>query len=354
MAQDPFGNQVNMPSFEPPQVSLSTIRLVVAALLAGWLVYSSVYQVESDEVGVLLRFGVHQENSPPGLHFKLPFGIDTVQSIQVQRQLTEEFGFETQKPDKQVPRDAASLRRRQIGEFSRDELDDQARMLTGDLNAAVVEWVVQYRIVDPVPYLFKVRNARETFRDMSEAVMREVVGDRTVNEVITIGREEVASVVLEQLQELNDLYETGIEVDQVVLQDVTPPDEVQPAFNEVNEAEQQKSKLVSEAQSEYNQVVPRARGEAEQTILAAEGYALDRVNRAEGEAARFVALYNEYRKAPEVTRQRIYLETVREILPKVGRKIIVDDDVRGVLPLLNLDSGRGSPAARPTQEGGNR
>ena len=340
MAQDPFGNQVNMPRFEPPKVSPAVLRLVLIALLVGWVLSTSFYQVESDEVGVVLRFGVHQENTPPGLHFKLPFGIDDVQPIPVQRQLTEEFGFET-------PRAGVPLR------FPRDELADQANMLTGDLNAAVVEWVVQYRIDDPVAFLYQVRNARETFRDMSEAVMREVVGDRTVNEVITIGRQEVATVVLQQLQELNDLYATGIQVEQVVLQDVTPPDPVQPAFNEVNQAEQEKSKLLSQAQSEYNKVVPRARGEAEQTILAAEGYALDRVNRAEGEASRFVSLYNEYRKAPEVTRRRIYLETVREILPKVGRKIIVDDDVRGVLPLLNFDAGGGSrPLARPTQEGG--
>ena len=181
--------------------------------------------------------------------------------------------------------------------------------------------------------------------------MREVVGDRTVNEVLTVGRQEVTSVALEQLQVLSDLYETGIQVEQVVLQDVTPPDPVQPAFNQVNEAEQEKSKLISQAQSEYNKVVPRARGEAEQTILAAEGYAVKRVNEARGDAARFVALYEEYRKAPEVTRKRIYLETVREILPKVGRKVVVDEDVRGVLPLLNLDGG-GRPPIRSTQEGG--
>ena len=340
MAQDPFGTQVNMPRFEPPKVSPGTLKVVLGAIFVGLVLSTSFYQVASDEVGVVLRFGVHQENTPPGLHFKLPFGIDTVRKVPVERQLTEEFGFET-------PRAGVPL------QFPRDELSDQANMLTGDLNAAVVEWVVQYRIVDPVAFLFKVRNARDTFRDMSEAVMREVVGDRTVNEVITIGRQEVATVVLEQLQALNDLYETGIQVEQVVLQDVTPPDPVQPAFNQVNEAEQEKSKLVSQAQSEYNKVVPRARGEAEQTILAAEGYAVDRVNRAEGEAARFVALYNEYRKAPEVTRRRIYLETVRQILPKAGRKIVVDDDVRGVLPLLNFDAGGGSrPAARPPQEGG--
>jgi membrane protease subunit HflK len=284
---------------------------------------TSFYQVEPDEEGVVLRFGVHQGNSPPGLHFKVPFGIDRVYRIPVQRQLTEEFGFRTQ---------TADLR----SQVSSRGYEDESNMLTGDLNTVVVDWVVQFRIIDPEAYLFKVRNAQGSFRDMAEAVMREVVGDRTVNEVITIGRQEVALVVLAQLQELADLYEIGIQVDQVVLQDVAPPDPVKPAFNKVNQAEQQKSQLISEAQSEYNKVIPRARGEAEQTVLAAEGYALDRVNRAEGEAARFNAFYAEYRKAPDVTRQRIYLETMREVLPKAGRKIVVDDEIRGLLPLLDL------------------
>lgn len=341
MAQDPFGNQVNMPRFEPPKVPPGVLRLAIIGVVVALVLSTSFYQVEPDEVGVVLRFGVHVATTDPGLHLKLPLGIDRFLPIPVQRQLTEEFGFETPPPP------GGQL------EFRLDELDDQSRMLTGDLNAAVVQWVVQYQITDPVAYLFKIRNTRDTFRDMSEAVMREVVGDRTVNEVITIGRQEVTSVAETQLQALADLYETGIKVDQVVLQDVTPPDPVQPAFNEVNEAEQEKSQLISEAQSEYNKVIPRARGEAQQTILAAEGYALDRVNRAKGEAARFVALYDEYRKAPEVTRQRIYLETVRDILPRVGRKVVVDDEVRSVLPLLNLDGGAIQRPARPTQEGGN-
>ncbi len=340
MAQDPFGQQVNIPRFEPPKLPPGVIKwgiIIVAAVAVG---SSSFYQVQPDEVGVVLRFGVHTETTEPGLRWKIPL-VESVTLIPVQRQLTAEFGFET-------PRAGAQLH------FSRGELAGQSNMLTGDLNAAIVEWVVQYRIVDPVAFLFKVRNAQETFRDMSEAVMREAVGDRTVNEVITIGRQELSAVVLEELQELNDLYETGIQVEQVVLQDVTPPTPVKPAFNQVNEAEQEKSKLISQAQSEYNKVVPRARGEAEQAVLAAEGYAVRRVNEAKGDVARFVALYGEYRKAPEVTRKRIYLETVREILPKVGRKIIIDEQVRGVLPLLNLDTGQRRQPARPAEEGGGR
>jgi membrane protease subunit HflK len=215
-------------------------------------------------------------------------------------------------------------------------------MLTGDLNAAIVEWVVQYRIVEPYKYLFRVRNVQSTFRDMSEAVMRRVVGDRTVNEVLTIGRQEIADEVLLQLQELCDQYETGLKVDQVVLQDVNPPDPVKPSFNAVNEAQQEKERLINQAQSDYNKVIPRAKGEAEQTIRQAEGYALDRLNRARGDSARFVAFYDAYRKAPEITRKRIYLETMSEILPLVKQKIIVDDDLRSVLPLLNLNIGKSS------------
>lgn len=291
---------------------------------------TSWYQVEPDEVGVLLRLGAHVENSPPGLHFKLPFGIDQVVTVDVRRQRTAEFGFRSTRSTKPTSR----FQRARAEETSTEE----ANMLTGDLNAVVVQWVVQYRISDPVAFLFKVRNSEDTLRDMSEAVMREVIGDRTVNEVLTVGRSEVKTVAQQKLQELCELYEIGINIDEVVLQDVTPPEMVQPAFNEVNEAEQEKSQLISEAQSEYNKVVPRARGEAQQQILAAEGYRLDRVNRARGEAARFNALYGEYRKAPEVTRRRIYLETMRQIMPKVGNKVVVDEEVRSVLPLLNLDS----------------
>ena len=204
------------------------------------------------------------------------------------------------------------------------------------MNAAVVEWVIQYRIVDPYKYLFRVRNVDDTLRDMSEAVMRSVVGDRTVNEVLTVGRAEVALEVDTRLQELCERYETGIKIEQVVLQDVNPPDPVKPSFNAVNQAQQEKEKLINEAQSEYNKVIPRAQGEAQQTIQEAEGYALDRVNRAQGDSARFDALYTEYRKAPEVTRKRLYLETMTKVLPKVEHKVVVDDGVKGVLPLLNL------------------
>ena len=219
-------------------------------------------------------------------------------------------------------------------------------MLTGDLNVAVVEWIVQYRVDAPYLYLFKVRNLDETFRAMTEGVMREVVGDRTVTEVVTIGRQDIEAQVGIRLQEMANQYEMGIAIDQVVLQDVNPPDPVKPSWDEVSQAQQQRDRMINEAQAEFNRVIPRARGEAQQAVLQAEGYALDRINRAEGDSARFNAVYTEYRRAPQVTRKRLYLETMQRILPKVGRKLYIDEGTTGVLPLLSLDG----PATRPTAD----
>ncbi len=257
----------------------------------------------------------------------------------VERQLKEEFGFRTEEPGQRT-------------RYSTGDFDDESLMLTGDLNIADVEWVVQYRIVDPYKFLFRVRGVRETFRAMNEAVMREVVGDRTVNEVITIGREELSTVVEQQLQALSDAYDTGIKVEQVVLQNVYPPEPVQPSFNEVNQAEQRRAELINTAEAKYNEVIPRARGEAEQTVQEAQGYALDRVNRARGESARFVALFDAYRRAPEVTRKRLYLETMGAILPNAGRKLVIDEKAGNLVPLLNLDGGRALPAAVGEPKGG--
>jgi membrane protease subunit HflK len=259
----------------------------------------------------------------PGLNFKLPIGIETVKKVPVERQLKEEFGFRTQ---------TSGVRAQYAGRaFQKESL-----MLTGDLNAGEVEWIVQFRISDPYKFLFKVRNAVSTFRDMNEALMREVVGDRSVSEVLTIGRVEIANTVTTKLQELCDQYETGIKVDQVVLQDVNPPDPVKPAFNEVNEAQQEREKLINQALSEYNKVIPKARGDAMRIIEEARGYAVERVNQSRGEAARFNSIFREYLRAPEVTRQRIYLETMNDVLPRVGRKLITDKEATGILPLFQF------------------
>lgn len=334
-------NVVEFPQFDPlRRIPRAVFAVVGVGLVLVILAFGSLYTVGPEEVGVVQRFGAYVRTTEPGLHAKLPLGIEKVSKVPVQRQLKEEFGFRTTEPGVRT-------------EYSTAAFTGESLMLTGDLNAAVVEWVVQYRIVDPVKYLFRVRNVSDTLRDMSEAVMRAVVGDRTVNEVLTVGRQEISDLVEQQLQKLCDQYETGIQIDQVVLQDVNPPDPVKPSFNAVNEAQQEREKLINQAQSDYNKVIPRAKGQAEQTIEAAQGYALDRVNRAKGEAARFTAIYAEYRKAPEVTRRRLYLETMAKVLPAAGRKIVVDESVRGVLPLLNLEpTGSGPKRAQPGAEDG--
>ncbi|RKZ09703.1 FtsH protease activity modulator HflK [bacterium] len=326
MSQGGFGDDVR--DIKIPRPPAGRIGLIIGLVILVSIVSSSWYTVGPEEEGIVLRFGKFTRTTAPGLHFKLPLRLERVIKLPVQRQLKEEFGFATV---------SAGVR----SQYTDRGKQGESNMLTGDLNAAVVEWVVQYRIVDSYRYLFRVRNVRETFRAMSEATMRQVVGDRTVNEVLTIGRQEIADLVMVNLQALCDQYENGVKVEQVVLQDVNPPDPVKPAFNEVNEAQQERERMINEAQSEYNKVVPRARGEAQQTIRQAEGYALDRVNRATGDAERFTALYEAYRKAPDITRKRIYLETLGSILPRVEQKTILDESLSGILPLLNLDSNGG-------------
>ncbi len=319
------GGGVRMPPFRMP--SLALLRGIAGVAVVGLLLLTGYYQVEPDEVAVVQRFGALVRTSDPGPHFKIPFGVETVTKVPVQRQLKMEFGFRTSRPGTR-------------SEFAADSAETlgEAVMLTGDLNVAVVEWIVQFRIKEPTQYLFHVRDVPETFRYMSEAAMRMVVGDHSVDEVLTIGREEVARKAKEELQRLCELYGIGIEVQQLVLQDVNPPDPVKPAFNEVNQAIQEKERAINDAWSEYNKAVPKAKGEAEQAVRAAEGYALERVNNAQGDAKRFDALYEEYRKAPSVTRKRIYLETMGRLMPKLGRKLVLDDKAKGILPLLQLGS----------------
>lgn len=307
-------------------------RGILIGLLAVIGLLTSVYTVGPEEVGVVVRFGKYERTVDPGLNFKLPYGVESVEKIPVERQLKQEFGFRTT---------TSGIR----SSYAKANYVDESMMLTGDLNLADVEWVVQYRISDPYLFLFKVRNAEKTLRDMSESAVRKVVGDRTVNEVLTVGRMEIATSVERILQELCNEYENGITIDQVVLQDVNPPDPVKPSFNAVNEAQQQRETLINQGQAEFNRVIPRARGEALQTIQQAEAYALNRVNRARGEAVRFNSLFEEYQKAPDVTKKRLYLETMQRIMPKIGTKVIVDEQGNNVLPLLQLgaqNSNRGT------------
>ncbi|NPA94768.1 MAG: FtsH protease activity modulator HflK [Thermodesulfobacteria bacterium] len=297
---------------------------IVIILLVGIIIWNCWYTIEPEEVGLVLRFGKFQKETQPGLHFKLPYPIEQVIKIPVQRQLKEEFGFRTEVPGVRT-------------KYSKKNFEHESLMLTGDLNVAVVEWITQYRIRNPYFYLFRVKNPRQTFRDMNEAIMREVVGDKTVTEVLTVGRQEIADKAKKKLQELCDQYQTGIVVEQIVLQDANPPDPVKPSFNEVNQAQQEKERMINEAWAEYNKVIPKAKGQALQTIEEAKGYAADRINRAKGDALFFEQILKAYQAAPLVTRTRLFIETMEDLYPHLNQKIIVDEDVKGLIPFLNLN-----------------
>ncbi|MEO0453154.1 MAG: FtsH protease activity modulator HflK [Verrucomicrobiota bacterium] len=309
-------------------ISASTIVLAVVGILILFGLFTSFYTVQAESQGIVLRFGKYYNTVGSGLQFKLPFGIDQVLIVPVERQLKQEFGFYTS--------GGTNVSQYSV---STAERNAERSMVTGDLNAASVEWVIQYRITDPKQFLFEVRSPEFTLRDIAESVMRAVVGDRTVDEVITIGRQEIEGEALIKMQELVQKYQLGLSINQVQLKDVNPPQPVQPSFNEVNQAQQQKEQMINVANGEYNKVVPRARGEAEQKIQEAEGYALKRVNEAEGDVANFVAVLEEYKKAKDVTKQRLYLETMQEVIPNMGEKIIIDEGASQILPLLNLGKG---------------
>ncbi|MBE2285202.1 MAG: FtsH protease activity modulator HflK [Prosthecobacter sp.] len=321
-----------MATFRPPplpgapQIRINT-RLIVSAIVGIFVligVFSGIYQVPANSVAVVQRFGGYLRTAPPGLHFKLPWGIDTAIVVEVQRQQKLEFGTATH----------GATNFYQYTDY--EEQQREKNMVTGDLNAVLVEWEVQYHVEDPVAYTFNFREPLATLRDLTEAVMREVVGDRTVDEVLTIGRQEMEKTALDRLRTLVDGLKMGLRIDLIQLGNVNPPAMVKASFNEVNSAQQEKESAINQASGEYNRVVPRARGEAVQKISAAEGYATKRINEAEGDAMRFNALLTEYKKAPDVTTKRIYLETMGEVLPLVPGKIILDDKASSFLPLMNL------------------
>ncbi|MBW6515211.1 MAG: FtsH protease activity modulator HflK [Candidatus Cloacimonetes bacterium] len=302
--------------------------IVWIIILIGILIILStgLYTVNPEEVGVIQRFGKYIQTTDPGLRFKIPFGIDKLTKVRVRYVFKEEFGFRTLE---------VGARTR----YSQQDFSDESLMLTGDLNIADVEWIIQYQIKDPIKYLFNVRDVTGTLRNLTESSMRQVVGDHSVDEVIVLSRQEVAYQTRMILQQHLDDYETGLEIRTVNLQNVTPPLPVQPAFNEVNAALQEEERIVNEARQRYNQVIPEARGKARQVIEQAEGYAVNRVNRATGDANRFIDVWREYNRAQTVTQKRLYLETMEEILQKANKIYIVDEDQSGLLPLLNLERG---------------
>lgn len=317
------------PHMEDVLKQIKNVKLPGGTLILGIIIivaaigYSCFFTIETGSVGVIQRFGKFERTAQPGLNFKLPFGIERVSKIFIEKVFREEFGLQS---------DRSETRERSIAD-SGDA--SEALMLTGDLNVAVVPWIVQYRVKDPFKFLFKVKDVKGLLRDLSEASMRVVVGDRSINEVIT-KRQEIADEAKQVLQVELDQADTGLLVVNVELKRTNVPTPVQQSFNEVNQATQEKEKMIYQAKEDYNKAIPAARGEAERTIKASEGYALDRTNRAKGDAARFSAVYSEYTKAKDVTKRRLYLEAMKGLLPKLGPKYIVDEDQKNLLPLLNL------------------
>lgn len=317
---------------QPDWAKLRRLLWIVPAFLLLIGAFTTYYKVPADSVGVLLRFGRYSSTEEPGLHFKLPFGIDELIVVPVKRQLKLEFGFETSgyTNDDQV-------------DFEYDnESEAEKAMVTGDLNSVVVEWIVQYHVADARQYCFHVRYPGQTLRDLGEAVMREVIGDRTVDEVITTGRQDIETNALDRLRKLATDYQLGVAIDQLQLKNVNPPSAVQASFNDVNKAQQDKESMINVANGEYNKVVPRARGVAEQMKSEAEGYQLKRVNEALGDVAAFQAQLTQYQRAPMVTRTRLYLETMQAVLPSLAGKWIVDKGVTQLLPMLPA-AGQGAP-----------
>ncbi|MBC8439661.1 MAG: FtsH protease activity modulator HflK [Deltaproteobacteria bacterium] len=332
------GGGPNMPI--PPQMDellkkfkdfkLPGIFLVVIVLLVLFFGSSTFFTIKTEEVGVIQRFGKYTRVVQPGLNFKLPSGIEKVTKVKVKRIYKEEFGLQS---------DSTSSNYRAVSESSSQ---GSSLMLTGDLNVAVVPWIVQYKISNPSDYLFKVKDVRAILRDMSEATMRTVVGDRSINEVIS-KREEIALAAKDMLQKEMDSAESGIKIVNLEMKKTNVPGPVQSSFNEVNQAIQEKEQTIYKAREEYNKAVPLARGEAKRVIKDAEGYAIDRVNRAQGDATKFLAVYKAYALAKDVTKKRLYLESMLEIFPNLGPKYIIDSEQKNLLPFLNM--GTGSSAA---------
>ena len=304
------------------KIFLLVTVLLVAALWTCW------FTVQPEETGVVQRFGKVTRTAGPGLHFKLPLSIETVRLVPTARVLKEEFGFRT----------LSSVPGQKTRYDPRGDYKGESLMLTGDLNVIDVQWIIQYRIEDPIKYLFQVRNTPKTIRDTSEAIMRRAVGNRLGSDVLTTGRVAVASEVKKEVQKVLTAYETGVRLVTVELQDVTPPDTVKPAFNEVNESRQDREQTINKAQERANREIPKARGVATQSISEAEGYALERVNRAEGEANRFLAIWGEYQQAPQVTRRRLYLEAMTDFLASMKGLYIVDRDQKAMVPWLPIES----------------
>ena len=299
---------------------------IIIFFLIGFFALTSFYSVDQGEVGVIRRFGKYSKTTQPGLHWKLPFNIDKLNKVKIERVFKEEFGFRTLKSGVNT-------------KYSQKSYDEEALMLTGDLNVLDVSWIVHFKIKDPVQLLFNVRSPLETVRDLSESAMRQVIGDFSVNEAITTRKKEINQAVKGMRQASLDKYKCGVQIDKIELQEVLPPAVVKASFNEVNEAEQEREKVINQSWEAYNKVIPKARGQAEKTIRESEGYALARVAKAQGDATKFLDTWNAYKDAKEVTQRRLYLETLEEVIPKAGKIFVFEPEANNILPFLNLSEG---------------
>lgn len=325
MTDSPFPDPPDLRQIaESLQRNRRRVLLLIPLVVIGVAMTTVTYSIAPDEEGVVLRFGRFVEITQPGLHTKLPFSIDRVYKVRTRRIHKVEFGFRTEEPGIQT-------------RYSRTDHGNESLMLTGDLNVADVQWIVQYKISDAKAFLFNVRNVSKNIRDIAEASMRLVVGDRSVTDVLTVGRTEIASDVEQVMQASLDKYGMGIRIVTVKLQDVNPPNPVKPSFNDVNAAKQEQERVINEARRAYNKAIPSAQGEAQRMVAEAEGYALERVNRARGDGERFEAVFRAYQRAPDITRARLYLEAMEEVYQKVGRVVVADPKVRSMVPLLNLE-----------------
>jgi membrane protease subunit HflK len=318
--------------YKLPSMPKGPFWLLGLALVLVLVAANSFFMVQSQETAVVQRFGAYVYTASPGWHLKLPFGIDTVTKVASERAMQREYGYRTVRADVK-------------SQFSEKGYEEQAAMLSGDLNVVNLHWAVQYMIESPVDYLFQVKQVEDTLDDISESVMRRIVGNRYADEVLTIGRAAVAQLARDEMQQILNSYKTGVKIITVKLQNVNPPDPVKAAFNEVNEARQEKERMINDAQQAYNQKIPKATGEARQLVTQAEGYALERVNRSQGDASRFAEILEAYSRAPDVTRRRMYLESFSSFLERVDRLVVMDEQQKNLLPFYDV----GQPTQTTTQ-----
>jgi len=329
----PRNDQENQSPEEPGGLFIGAgkILAIVAAAFIIQGVFTCFYTIKPGEVGIILRFGQYTRTTQPGLHFKIPF-VEDLTKVDVEKVRKEEFGFRSRSASMSPSIDRKGY------DFDRKGYDMESLMLTGDKDVIEVAWIVQYKVSDPVRFLFKVRDVAQAVRDASETVTRRIVGNMDFDYVLG-NRDVLAASAKQELQGQMDRLECGISILTLQLLDINPPEQVKPAFNEVNEADQDMKRLVNEAEETYNKVIPKARGSAKQIVEEAHGYAAERINRATGETNRFKAIIKEYQGAEEVTRQRLYLEAMQDILPRLDRVYVIDKRQQSILPLLDLTRG---------------